>query len=134
LELKVIEKMKIANRLKKKLLVLDGIDNDFIEYGKEISCPECDGVIVYSIVNSYEFDTLTEEVKSFLVKKMRGVKLVSEHKKYSYDDSQLDVSKNTCSKCLKDFSSVLTYKEVQPARYRVYLVGLFEGDLKKIKL
>jgi hypothetical protein len=35
---------------------------------------------------------------------------------------------------LKDFSSVLTYKEVQPARYRVYLVGLFEGDLKKIKL
>lgn len=126
--------MKITNRLKKKLLVLDGIDNDFIEYGKEISCPECDGVIVYSIVNSYEFDTLTEEVKSFLVKKMRGVKLVSEHKKYSYDDSQLDVSKNTCSKCLKDFSSVLTYKEVQPARYRVYLVGLFEGDLKKITL
>ncbi|WP_449506319.1 hypothetical protein [Enterobacter ludwigii] len=126
--------MKITNRLKMKLLVLDGIDNDFIEYGKEISCPECDGVIVYSIVNSYEFDTLTEEVKSFLVNKMRGVKLVSEHKKYSYDDSQLDVSKNTCSKCLKDFSSVLTYKEVQPARYRVYLVGLFEGDLKKIKL
>ncbi|MHA1044313.1 hypothetical protein ACR9GW_23365 [Enterobacter ludwigii] len=126
--------MKITNRLKKKLLVLDGIDNDFIEYGKEISCPECDGVIVYSIVNSYEFDTLTEEVKSFLVKERRGVKLVSEHKKYSYDDSQLDVSKNTCSKCLKDFSSVLTYKEVQPARYRVYLVGLFEGDLKKIKL
>ncbi|HHE8492099.1 TPA: hypothetical protein ACPFP8_001963 [Enterobacter ludwigii] len=126
--------MKITNRLKKKLLVLDGIDNDFIEYGKEISCPECDRVIVYSIVNSYEFDTLTEEVKSFLVKKRRGVKLVSEHKKYSYDDSQLDVSKNTCSKCLKDFSSVLTYKEVQPARYRVYLVGLFEGDLKKIKL
>ncbi|MHA1085878.1 hypothetical protein ACR9HS_00080 [Enterobacter ludwigii] len=126
--------MKITNRLKMKLLVLDGIDIDFIEYGKEISCPECDGVIVYSIVNSYEFDTLTEEVKSFLVKKMRGVKLVSEHKKYSYDDSQLDVSKNTCSKCLKDFSSVLTYKEVQPARYRVYLVGLFEGDLKKIKL
>lgn len=132
--LKVIEEMKITNRLKMKLLVLDGIDIDFIEYGKEISCPECDGVIVYSIVNSYEFDTLTEEVKSFLVKKMRGVKLVSEHKKYSYDDSQLDVSKNTCSKCLKDFSSVLTYKEVQPARYRVYLVGLFEGDLKKIKL
>ena len=30
--------MKITNRLKKKLLVLDGIDNDFIEYGKEISC------------------------------------------------------------------------------------------------
>ena len=27
--------MKITNRLKKKLLVLDGIDNDFIEYGKE---------------------------------------------------------------------------------------------------
>ena len=97
LGVKVIEEMKITNRLKIKLLVLDGIDNDFIEYGKEISCPECDGVIVYSIVNSYEFDTLTEEVKSFLVKKMRGVKLVSEHKKYSYDDSQLDVSKNTCS-------------------------------------
>ena len=29
--------MKITNRLKKKLLVLDGIDNDFIEYGKEKS-------------------------------------------------------------------------------------------------
>ena len=28
-----------------------------------------------------------------LVKKMRGVKLDSEHKKYSYDESQLDVSK-----------------------------------------
>ncbi|HDT4051722.1 TPA: hypothetical protein QHN36_004414 [Enterobacter bugandensis] len=126
--------MKIINRLKKKSLVLDGIDNDFIEYGKEIACPECEGVIVYSIVNSYEFDTLPVEVKCFLVKKMRGVKFVSEYKKYSYDESQLDVSKNICSKCLKEFSVVLTYKEVQPARYRVYLVGLFEGDLKQIKL
>ena len=126
--------MKIINRLKKKLLVLDGIDNDFIEYGKGIACPECEGVIVYSIVNSYEFDTLPVEVKCFLVKKMRGVKFVSEYKKYSYDESQLDVSKNICSKCLKEFSAVLTYKEVQPARYRVYLVGLFEGNLKQIKL
>lgn len=126
--------MKIINRLKKKLLVLDGIDNDFIEYGKEIACPECEGVIVYSIVNSYEFDTLPVGVKCFLVKKMRGVKLVSKYKKYSYDESQLDVSKKICSKCLKEFSAVLTYKEVQPARYRVYLVGLFEGDLKLIKL
>ncbi|MEC5766054.1 hypothetical protein QAA70_013330 [Enterobacter chengduensis] len=126
--------MKITNRLKKKLLVLDGIDNDLIEYGKEIACPECEGVIVYSIVNSYEFDMLAEEVKCFLVKKMRCVKFVSEHKKYIYDESHLYVSKNTCSKCLKEFSTVLTYKEVQPARYRVYLVGLFDGDLKQFKL
>ena len=126
--------MKLTNRLKKKILVLDGIDNDFIDYGAKIECPECEGVIVYSVVNSYEFDTLSEEVKCFLVKKMRGVKLVSENKKYSYDESQLDVSKNSCSKCLKEFSTVLTYKEVQPARYRVYLVGLFDGDLKQFKL
>ncbi|HHA1469652.1 hypothetical protein A3N51_17920 [Enterobacter kobei] len=126
--------MKLTNRLKKKILVLDGIDNDFIDYGAKIACPECEGVIVYSVVNSYEFDTLSEEVKCFLVKKMRGVKLVSENKKYCYDESQLDVSKNSCSKCLKEFSTVLTYKEVQPARYRVYLVGLFDGDLKQFKL
>ena len=126
--------MKLTNRLKKKILVLDRIDNDFIDYGAKIACPECEGVIVYSVVNSYEFDTLSEEVKCFLVKKMRGVKLVSENKKYSYDESQLDVSKNSCSKCLKEFSTVLTYKEVQPARYRVYLVGLFDGDLKQFKL
>ncbi|KAA5947522.1 hypothetical protein F1543_02215 [Enterobacter cloacae] len=126
--------MKITNRLKKKTLVLDGIDNDFIDYGAEIACPECEGVIIYSIVNSYEFDLLSEEVKYFLVKKMRGVKLVSDTNIYIYDDSQLNVSQNTCSKCLKEFSTVLTYKEVQPARYRVYLVGLFEGDLKQIKL
>ncbi|MFH2242831.1 hypothetical protein ABK706_00210 [Enterobacter sichuanensis] len=126
--------MKITNRLKKKVLVLDGIDNDFLDSGEEIACPECEGVIIYSIVNSYEFDSLSEEVKDFLVKKMRGVKFVSEHKKYIYDESQLYVSKNTCSKCVKEFSTVLTYKEVQPARYRVYLVGLFEGDLKQIKL
>ncbi|QFH90627.1 hypothetical protein [Enterobacter kobei] len=126
--------MKLTNRLKKKILVLDGIDNNFIDYGAKIACPECEGVIVYSVVNSYEFDTLSEEVKCFLVKKMRGVKLVSENKKYSYDESQLDVSKNSCSKCLKEFSTVLTYKEVQPARYRVYLVGLFDGDLKQFKL
>ncbi|HCR1920284.1 TPA: hypothetical protein ONC17_003384, partial [Enterobacter kobei] len=125
---------KLTNRLKKKILVLDGIDNDFIDYGAKIACPECEGLIVYSVVNSYEFDTLSEEVKCFLVKKMRGVKLVSENKKYSYDESQLDVSKNSCSKCLKEFSTVLTYKEVQPARYRVYLVGLFDGDLKQFKL
>lgn len=126
--------MKLTNRLKRKILVLDGIDNDFIDYGAKIACPECEGVIVYSVVNSYEFDTLSEEVKYFLVKKMKGVKLVSENKKYSYDESQLDVSKNSCSKCLKEFSTVLTYKEVQPARYQVYLVGLFDGDLKQIKL
>lgn len=126
--------MRITNRLKKKILVLDGIDNDFLDSGAEIACPECEGVIIYSIVNSYEFDSLSEEVKDFFVKKMRGVKFVSEHKKYIYDESQLYVSKNTCSKCVKEFSTVLTYKEVQPARYRVYLVGLFEGDLKQIKL
>ncbi|MCK6786489.1 hypothetical protein L8S61_05545 [Enterobacter roggenkampii] len=126
--------MKLTNRLKKKILVLDGIDNDFLDYGAKIACPECEGVIVYSIVNSYEFESISEEVKSFLVKKMRGVKLVSENKKYSYDESQLYVSKNSCSKCLKEFSTVLTYKEVQPARYRVYLVGLFDGDLKQFKL
>lgn len=126
--------MKITNRLKKKVLVLDGIDNDFLDSGVEIACPECEGVIIYSIVNSYEFDSLSEEVKDYLVKKMRGVKFVSEHKKYIYDESQLYVSKNTCSKCVKEFSTVLTYKEVQPARYRVYLAGLFEGDLKQIKL
>ena len=125
--------MKITNRLKKKLLVLDGNDNDFIEYGKELACPECEGVIIYSIVNSYGFDSLTEEVKCFLVKKMRGVKYFSEDNKYSYDESQLYVSKNTCQNCLKDFSTVFTYKKVQPARYRVYLVGFFEGDLKQIK-
>lgn len=126
--------MKITNRLKKKVLVLDGIDNDFLDSGEEIACPECEGVIIYSIINSYEFDSLSEEVKDFLVKKMRGVKFVSKHKKYIYDESQLYVSKNTCSKCVKAFSTVLTYKEVQPARYRVYLVGLFEGDLKQIEL
>lgn len=126
--------MRITNRLKKKVLVLDGIDNDFLDSGAEIACPECEGVIIYSIVNSYEFDSLSEEVKDFLVKKMRGVKFVSEQKKYIYDESQLYVSKNTCSKCVREFNTVLTYKEVQPARYRVYLVGLFEGDLKQIKL
>lgn len=126
--------MKITNRLKKKILVLDGIDNEFIDYGTEIACPECEGVIIYSIVNSYEFDLLSEEVKNFLAKKMRGVKFVSDSNIYIYDDSQLNVSKNTCLKCLKEFSTVLTYKEVQPARYRVYLVGLFEGDLKQLKL
>ncbi|OUF16786.1 hypothetical protein AZ021_001450, partial [Enterobacter ludwigii] len=72
-------------------------------------------------------------VKCFLVKKMRGVKYLSEDNKYSYDESQLYVSKNTCQNCLKDFSTVFTYKEVQSARYRVYLVGFFEGDLKQIK-
>ena len=126
--------MKITNRLKKKVLVLDGIDNDFLDSGAEIACPECEGVIVYSIVNSYDFDSLSEEIKYFLVKKMRCVKFVSEHKKYIYDESHLYVSKNTCSKCLKEFSTVLTYKEVQPARYRVYVVGLFDGDLKQFKL
>lgn len=85
--------MRITNRLKKKVLVLDGIDNDFLDSGAEIACPECEGVIIYSIVNSYEFDSLSEEVKDFFVKKMRGVKFVSEHKKYIYDESQLYVSK-----------------------------------------
>lgn len=65
---------------------------------------------------------------------MRGVKLVSDHNEFSYDESQLYVLENTCSKCLKEFSTVFTYKEVQPARYRVYLVGLFDGDLKQFKL
>lgn len=51
-------------------------------------------------------DDETEEVKYFLVKKMRGVKLVSGHNKYSYDENQLYISNNTCSKCLKEFSTV----------------------------
>ena len=113
--------MKITNRLKKKVLVLDGIDNDFLDSGAEIACPECEGVIIYSIVNAYEFDLLSEEVKDFLVKKMRGVKFVSEPKKYIYDESQLYVSKNTCSKCvyaIKDYKSlVLKHPDIQDEHY-----------------
>lgn len=37
------------------------------------------------------------------------------------------------SKLFKRLLTVFTYKEVQPARYRVYLVGFFEGGLKQIK-
>lgn len=79
--------MKIINWLKKKILVLDGIDNEFIDYGIEIVCFECEGVIIYFIVNLYEFDLFFEEVKYFLVKKMRGVKFVSDSNIYIYDDS-----------------------------------------------
>lgn len=61
------EKKKITNQLKKKILVLDGIDNDFIDYSAEIAYPEYGQGNVQQqhaenrVINFDKIDILSEE-------------------------------------------------------------------------
>lgn len=121
--------MTIVNYQKKKMLIFDGLEDEFLDRGKEIQCPCCNGVVHFGLYNSLDFDNLSEENKIKLASKIKGARLtMGEIQEFKYKDSPLRFSENRCSKELHDIFVVFTYQEIQPARYESYLIGIFNSE------
>lgn len=120
--------MTIVNYQKKKILIHDGLEDDFLKKEKEIPCPCCDAIIKFGLYNSLDFDGISENKKIKMISKIRGVVLTgNEVSEFKYKDSPLRISEKKCSKGLHDILVIFTYKEIQPARYESYLIGVFNN-------
>lgn len=121
--------MTLINFQKRKELIHDGLEDDFLRNEKEISCPCCDAVVRFGLYNSKSFDKLEDCKKTKMVSKMRGVKLSDGLiPGYRYKESPLRISEKKCSKGIHDIFAIFTYKEIQPARYESYLIGVFNSN------
>lgn len=120
--------MTIVNYQKKKILIHDGLEDDFLNKGGVIPCPCCNAIVNFGLYNSLDFDEVKQEKKIKMVSKMRGVKLTgNEILEFKYKDSPLRLSEKKCSSGLHDILVIFTYKEIQPARYESYLIGVFDS-------
>ncbi|MGG6192671.1 hypothetical protein ACQV2B_01005 [Pantoea allii] len=121
--------MKLTNYQKKKILIHDGLENAFLMNDKLISCPYCDGMVYYGLYNSTDLDMYEEKKMKAVVSSIKGLKLTgNETQEYRYKNSQLRFFETKCSNELHDVLVVFTYKELQPARYESYLVGVFDNN------
>ena len=121
--------MKIVNYQKESRLIHDGFEDAFLKNNKEIKCPCCDGIIYFGLYNSEDLDVFDERKRKNIVGGIKGLKLIEgEIKEYRYKNSPLRVLKTKCSNGLHNILVVFTYKEIQPARYESYLVGLFDDE------
>ncbi|NQE79907.1 hypothetical protein [Pantoea ananatis] len=120
--------MKIINYQKKKVLIHDGLEDAFLKNDKLISCPRCDGMAYYGLYNSTDLDMYDEKKIKAIVGSIKGLEFVGgEIQEYRYKNSSLRVSETKCSNG-HDILVVFTYKELQPARYGSYLVGVFDNN------
>lgn len=120
--------MTLINLQKKNILIHDGLEDDFLRNEKEISCPFCGAKVYFGLYNSKDFDGLEDNTKIKIASKIRCVKLSDGLiQRYKYKESALRLSKNKCLKGIHDVLVVFTYREIQPARYQSYIVGVFNS-------
>ncbi|MDJ0030602.1 hypothetical protein [Pantoea ananatis] len=120
--------MKLINYQKKKILIHEGLDDAFLKNDKLISCPRCDGMAYYGLYNSVDLDIYEEKEIKAIVGGIKGLEFVGgEIQEYRYKNSSLRVSETKCSNG-HDILVVFTYKELQPACYGSYLVGVFDNN------
>ncbi|EMB4326910.1 hypothetical protein RJ492_005531 [Pluralibacter gergoviae] len=119
----------MSNLLRRKKLIVDGLDDSFLKEGVSIQCPLCECYINFGLYNSIDFDKIDDDIKFKMLNEMTGVKLCGEEiKEYKYKGGVLRVSKSKCHKGGESFFVVFTYNEVQPGKYESYLIGLFRID------
>ncbi|MCT2416991.1 hypothetical protein N1689_03930 [Pantoea sp. XY16] len=121
--------MKIVNYQKKKTLIHDGFEDEFLKNHTEISCPCCNGKVYFGLYNSEDLDTYDEKKRKNIVRNIKGMKFTDgEIQEVRYKNIPLRVSEKKCSNGLHDILVVFTYKEIQPTRYESYLVGVFDDE------
>lgn len=118
--------MRVVNYQKKITLIHDGAEDDFLKNDVRIACPSCHGIVYFGLYNSVDFNRYDH--KKFLARSIRGLRSENgAENEYRYDNSPLRLSENKCSNGMHKVLAVFTYKELQPARYQSYLVGLFDS-------
>lgn len=112
----------VKNKLKKKELIFDGFEQDFIDKENVIECPVCGGGLVFSLRNATYFNYLDEAVKNDLSALIKGVKKIDG--RYYYKNSAIYVCTSQCNTNNHKFNVAFTFEEVQPARYVSWLIGV----------
>lgn len=121
--------MKIVNYQKKSILIHDGLEDEFLKNNAKISCPCCDGMVYFGLYNSIDFNSYNEKKRKVLSCNIKGLKSRGDSvKEFIFNNSPLRVSENKCSNGTHGILVIFTYKEIQPARYQSYLVGVFDDE------
>lgn len=86
-------------------------------------------MVYFGLYNSIDFNRYDEKkikIFSCSIKELRsrgdGVN------EFRLNNSPLRVSENKCSNEQHNILVVFTYKEIQPARYESYLIGVFDNE------
>lgn len=121
------KKMRVTNYQKKITLIHDGAEDDLLKNDVRVACPSCHGIVYFGLYNSVDFDRYDH--RKVLARSIRGLSSESgAENEYRYNNSSLRISENKCSHGMHKVLVVFTYKELQPARYQSYLVGVFDGE------
>lgn len=123
--------MKIVNYQKKSILIHDGLEDEFLKNEAKISCPCCDGMVCFGLYNSIDFNGYDEKKRKILACSIKGLRSRGDGvNDFTFNNIPLRVSENKCSNGMHEVLVIFTYKEIQPARYQSYLVGVFDdGNL-----
>lgn len=121
--------MKIVNYQKKSILIHDGLEDEFLKNEAKISCPCCDGMVYFGLYNSIDFNGYDEKKRKILDCSIKGLRSRGDGvNDFTFNNSPLRVSGNICSNGMHEVLVIFTYKEIQPARYQSYLVGVFDDE------
>jgi len=119
----------MKNFIYNKVLLHDGIENNFIHEKNFIECPYCSGQIVFSVYGSKIFNSEDLEFKALYSKKIRGVKeKIKGSGRYNYDEEAVSFFETECD--FENHKAIVffTFSEIQPSRYSSHLIGLFLRD------
>lgn len=121
--------MKIVNYQKKSILIHDGLEDEFLKNEAKISCPCCDGMVYFGLCNSIDFNGYDEKKRKILACSIKGLRSGGDGvNDFTFNKSPLRASESKCSSGLHKILVVFTYKEIQPARYESYLIGVFDNE------
>ncbi|WP_455819484.1 hypothetical protein [Pseudomonas cerasi] len=121
--------MKMVNYQKKIILIHDGLEDEFLKNEAKISCPCCDGMVYFGLYNSMDFNRYDEKKRKVLACSIKGLSSRDDGvNEFRFKNNPMRVSENKCSNGMHEVLVVFTYKEIQPARYQSYLVGVFDDQ------
>jgi len=119
----------MKNFIQNKVLLHDGIENDFIHKKNFLECPCCSGKIVFSVYGSRSFNSEELDFKKTYSKKIKGVKeKVKGSGRYHYDGEAISFFETECDFENHKVVVFFTFSEIQPSRYSSHLIGLFLKD------
>ncbi|MBD2779393.1 hypothetical protein [Xenorhabdus szentirmaii] len=118
--------MKHILRIEKK--IFDGKDDDFYELEYRLRCPCCGSDIVFDNAKSKSAWQLQRFIVNQAAKYINNIKIIDEpddeFPNYIYEDLSIYYQLLNCHE--KQLIIFIAEGEIQPARYQIYLLGIFE--------
>ncbi|MDE9566660.1 hypothetical protein KKI93_22290 [Xenorhabdus bovienii] len=118
--------MKQILRIEKK--IFDGQDDGFYELKYRLKCPCCGSDIVFDNAKSKSAWRLQRFIISQAAKYIDNIRIIDEpddeFPNYKYENLSIYYQLLYCHE--KQIILLIAEGEIQPARYQIYLLGLFE--------